>query len=254
MTRNTGRGADHPSDAVPDSAGTDGVETESVETHRAESHNTMSDRARVGAAAVHDAEDIRLIEVACSVLAERGLKGASTDDIARAAGVTRVTLYRRLGTRDELLRAIYAHEAQRLMMSVNARFTPFESLEWDPVQHVEDLLVGTVFDIRESELVRRLIEVDKTETMAVLAGQSDSVLGAITEIVAEFVRNTWSADVHTRSMTPDEAESLSREVGSVVGRFLHSLVVMPDGPPLVDSEDEIRGLARRVLVPMILQR
>jgi len=39
-----------------------------------------------------------------------------------------------------------------------------------------------------------------------------------------------------------------------VGRFLHSVVVMPDGPPAVTTEDEIRGLARRVLVPMILQR
>lgn len=225
----------------------------------ASSASTNSEGADGGAAVIggkgtHDAEDIRIIEVACSVLAERGIKGSSTDDIARAAGVTRVTLYRRLGTRDQVLRAIYAHEAQRLMMSVNARFTPFSSLEWDPVQHVEDLLVGTVFDIRESELVRRLIEVDKIETMAVLAGQSDSVLGGITEIVAEFLRNIWNADVHTRPMTGAEVRDLSREVGSVVGRFLHSLVVMPDGPPVVTSEDEIRALARRVLVPMILQR
>lgn len=185
---------------------------------------------------------------------ERGLKGTSTDDIAKAAGVTRVTLYRRLGPRDQILRAMYAHETQRLMMTVNARYTPFESLEWDPVRHVEDLLVGTIFVIRESELLKRLVEVDKVEAMAVLAGQSDSVLGAITEIVAGFVRKTWNADVHTRPMDADETESLSREVASVVGRFLHSIVVMPDGPPLVETEEEIRALARRVLVPMILQR
>lgn len=207
-----------------------------------------------GGARSPDPEDVRLIEVASSVFAERGIKGTSTDDIARAAGVTRVTLYRRLGTREDLQRAIYAHEAQRLMMTVNSRYTPFESLEWDPVRHVEDLLVGTVFDIRESELLRRLIEVDKVEAMAVLAGQSDTVLDGITEIVADFVRHTWNADVHTRPMEPAESQALSLEVGSVVGRFLHSLVVMPDGPPLVDSEEGIRALARRVLVPMILQR
>lgn len=207
-----------------------------------------------GGAQPPDAEDIRLIEAAASVFAERGIKGTSTDDIAKAAGVTRVTLYRRLGPRDQILRAMYAHEAQRLMMTVNARYTPFESLEWDPVRHVEDLLVGTVVEIRESELLRRFVEVDKLEAMAVLAGQSDSVLGAITEVVAGFVRNTWNADVHTRPMNADEAESLSREVASVVGRFLHSIVVMPDGPPEVGTEDEIRALARRVLVPMILQR
>ncbi|MFN3601377.1 MAG: helix-turn-helix domain-containing protein [Dietzia sp.] len=207
-----------------------------------------------GGAQPPDTEDIRLIEAAASVFAERGIKGASTDDIARSAGVTRVTLYRRLGPREQILRAMYAHEAQRLMMSVNARFTPFESLEWDPVRHVEDLLVGTVFDIRRSELLQRLVEVDKVEAMAMLAGQSDSVLGAITEIVAEFVRSTWNADVHTRPMDADEFDTLSREVGSVVGRFLHSVAVMPDGPPVLDTEDEIRTLARRVLVPMILQR
>lgn len=201
-----------------------------------------------------DAEDIRLIEVACSVFAERGIKSTSTDDIARAAGVTRVTLYRRLGTRDEIIRAIYTHEAQRLIFSVSARYTPFESLEWDPIRHVEDLLVGTVFDIRDSELVRRFIEVDKMEIIAVLAGQSDSVLGVITEVVAEFLRSLWNADVHTKPMEQAEAESLSREVGSVVGRFLHSIVAMPDGPPTLESEEQIRSLARRVLVPMILQR
>lgn len=202
----------------------------------------------------YDAEDIRLIEAAASVFAQRGIKGTSTDDIAKAGGVTRVTLYRRLGPRDQILRAIYSHEAQRLMRSVNARYTPFESLEWDPVKHVEDLLVGTVFEIRRSELLYRLVEVDKVEAMAVLAGQSDSVLGAITEMVAEFVRTTWNADVHTRPMDADEFQELSREVGSVVGRFLHSIVVMPDGPPVVETEEDIRRLARRVLVPMILQR
>lgn len=90
--------------------------------------------------------------------------------------------------------------------------------------------------------------------MAILAGQSDSVLDGIAEMVSEFVRNTWNADVHTRPMEPDEVEQLSHEVGSVVGRFLHSLVVMPDGPPIMETEEQIRALARRVLVPMILQR
>lgn len=202
----------------------------------------------------HDAEDIRLIETALSVFAARGIKGPSTDDIATAAGVTRVTLYRRLGTRNQILREIYAHEARRLMLLVTDRFTPFESLEWDPERHIEDLLVGAIFDIRDSKLLTRLIQTERIEAMSLLASQSDSVLGAITDIVADFLRKTWNADVHTRPMTDEQAEELSLEIGSVVGRFLHSLVVMPDGPPAVGTEYDIRGLARRVLVPMILQR
>lgn len=218
------------------------------------SRNTPDGEERRPTDPVLDAEDVRLIETARSVYAARGFNGTSTDDIAKAAGVTRVTLYRRLGTREQILRAVYAYEAERLMLSVNDRFTPFESLEWNPVRHIEDLLVGTVYDIRDGDLLRRLVEVDRVDTMALLATESDSVLGGITEIVAEFIRNTWDADVHSRAMEEDEKQSLSRDIGSVVGRFLHSLVAMPIGPPTLESEDRIRALARRTLVPMILQR
>ena len=59
MTRNIGRGTDNPADAVSGGAASDG---------------STSDRAGIGTAASYDAEDIRLIEAACSVLAERGIK------------------------------------------------------------------------------------------------------------------------------------------------------------------------------------
>lgn len=216
--------------------------------------HVTGDNGSRGNARPHDTEDVRLIEAASALLMAQGIKGTSTEDIAKSAGVTRVTLYRRLGPRAQILREVYAHEAQRLMKTVNARFTPFESLEWDPVRHVEDLLVGTVFDIRESDLLRRLVLVDRDEAVSTLASQSDSVLEEITEIVAEFVRNTWSADVHTRAMDDDEVAALSHDIGAVVGRYLHSICVMPDGPPVLESEYDIRSLARRVLVPMILQR
>ena len=203
---------------------------------------------------VLDAEDVRLIETARNVYAARGIKGTSTDDIARAAGVTRVTLYRRLGTREDIIRATYAFEAERLMMSVNNRFTSFESLEWNPVRHIEDLLVGTIYDVRDSELLRKLFSVDRDDTMSMLTTEAETVLFGITEVIADFIRNTWDADVHSRAMADDEKQFLSREIGSVVGRFLHSLVIMAEGPPVMSDEEQIRALARRTLVPMILQR
>src|SRR5699024_2237834 len=137
---------------------------------------------------------------------------------------------------------------------VNAGFTPFESLEWDPGRHVEDLLVGTVFDIRERDLLRRLVLVDRDEAVSTLASQSDSVREEITETVAEFVRNTWSADVHIRALGDDEVAALSLHLGAEAGRYLPSNWRMPGGPPVPESEYDIRSLARRVRVAMILQR
>lgn len=46
-----------------------------------------------------------LLDAALLVLAERGLKGATTRAIAEHAGVNEVTLFRRYGTKTELIRA-----------------------------------------------------------------------------------------------------------------------------------------------------
>lgn len=46
-----------------------------------------------------------LLDAALMVLAERGLKGATTRAIAERAGVNEVTLFRRYGTKTELIRA-----------------------------------------------------------------------------------------------------------------------------------------------------
>ncbi len=56
----------------------------------------------------------RIIAAAVDVIAEDGLR-ASTVAIAERAGLTRMTLYRHIGSRDELLVAVLLHESARLV-------------------------------------------------------------------------------------------------------------------------------------------
>lgn len=51
---------------------------------------------------------LRLLEAALDLLAERGYRGATTQEIARQAGVSELTLFRYFGTKEALLREALA--------------------------------------------------------------------------------------------------------------------------------------------------
>lgn len=61
--------------------------------------------ARLGESSGPQDTDGRIMEAVLSVAAQRGFRAASLEEIAQAAGVAAVTIYRRFGSKDELIRA-----------------------------------------------------------------------------------------------------------------------------------------------------
>ena len=64
--------------------------------------------------------DEAILEAALQQIAITGVRRTSADDIARRAGVNRVTLYRRLGDREAILRAAYLQETARVLGLIEA--------------------------------------------------------------------------------------------------------------------------------------
>src|SRR5688572_8574547 len=60
----------------------------------------------------------RVLETAAGMFAERGVEAVAMDDIARAAGVGKGTLFRRFGDRRGLLRALLDEAERRLQDDV----------------------------------------------------------------------------------------------------------------------------------------
>jgi AcrR family transcriptional regulator len=60
----------------------------------------------------------RVLETAAELFAARGVEGVAMDDIARAAGVGKGTLFRRFGDRQGLLRALLDEAERRLQEDV----------------------------------------------------------------------------------------------------------------------------------------
>lgn len=66
----------------------------------------------------------RLLEAAENVLEERGIKGASVPEIARRAGVSPASIYRRFIDKDGLLREVFERFFERATQSNNAALEP----------------------------------------------------------------------------------------------------------------------------------
>ena len=66
----------------------------------------------------------RLLEAAESVLEKRGLKGASVPEIARRAGVSPASIYRRFIDKDGLLREVFERFFQRAIQTNDAALDP----------------------------------------------------------------------------------------------------------------------------------
>jgi AcrR family transcriptional regulator len=57
--------------------------------------------------------DQQILDAALDVIVRRGYTGATTREIAAAAGINEVTLFRRFGSKEKLMRAVVEQEAER---------------------------------------------------------------------------------------------------------------------------------------------
>jgi len=81
--------------------------------------------------------DERILDAALEAVAA----GASTmDDIALRAGVGRVTLFRRFGSKHALLQRLYAREVERFLAQVDAALSEFD----DPADRIAEAFVACV--------------------------------------------------------------------------------------------------------------
>lgn len=172
-----------------------------------------------------------ILDAALKAFAQLGIRRTSTDDIARAAGVSRVTVYRRFGTKDQLVRAAILHETSRVMAQIAAQVT-------DAADATERVAVGfalTVTTLREHSILNRIVELDRDQSLVWLTVDS----GPVIELTANFIATLMHDDQPT---TENTATRLSN--AAILVRLIQSFVLIPDAPPLLRTHDDLLDFAR----------
>jgi AcrR family transcriptional regulator len=130
-----------------------------------------------------------LLNAARRLLEDRPWAQITMSDVARAAGVSRQTLYKELGTRDEFAQQFVIREGERFLEVVELAILAHLG---DPRAAVAAGLEVFLTAASEDPLMRMLLEDDGTGGMLpLITTQSRPVLEWASERVAQVMRSGW---------------------------------------------------------------
>jgi AcrR family transcriptional regulator len=183
----------------------------------------------------HDATAERIIDTALAEFTEFGFHRVSIADVARRAGLHRATVHRRFPTKGDLVTAASIVWARRFFENIAAAVADLESFE----DRLVEGFTLSLTSLRADPLVTRIVVTDADTVLPFLTTQGGPVLAAVTEFFAEHYRAAYPEASDT-----DVAAELAARLGL-------SLLLTPTSRASLDSDDEIRGFARRYLLALV---
>jgi AcrR family transcriptional regulator len=186
-----------------------------------------------------DPTSTRILDAALEAAAASGIKHLTVDEVARRAGVGRVTVYRRFGDRQGLVEALGVREARRVLAMLD------ESTDLDrPVaDQVADAFVAGLRLLREHPLLHRLV----THEPDVLLDALTNERAALFPFARAYVASRLAAD--RTGGVRDDAELL--EIAEAFVRITVSFALVPQTALELEDDERARDVARRLIAPLV---
>ncbi|WP_368039380.1 TetR/AcrR family transcriptional regulator [Streptomyces sp. 8P21H-1] len=187
-----------------------------------------------------DEMSARLLDAAYEQFCRMGIKRSTMADVARLAGVSRITVYRRFATKDQLVEHVVRREFQRY-------FDRFIVDIQDAATVADRVVLGFVSSlraIRHNRLIGGLLNVEPDAVVPSMTGDGGRTLGVVQRFVASRLRREQCAG-HIGAHV---------EVGLVAEMMVRvsaSFLVIPSHVVDLDDEERMRAVARQFLVPML---
>jgi TetR/AcrR family transcriptional regulator, repressor for uid operon len=180
----------------------------------------------------------RILDAALACFAEVGIRRTSVNDIARAAGVGRMTVFRRFESKDRL--------AQIVLLRVVAQVTERARISFNGARDLEtgltEALVVAVRELRDHPLFVKVLRTEPESFLRTLTTDGVSVIAVVRRSVAD-----WLGCSGGGPLCDEDAEM----VAEGITRLGVSLILTPEGPiPLYDDEG-LRAYFARYIVPGI---
>ena len=187
-----------------------------------------------------DALSERILDAALELAAASGLRRLTMDDVARRAGVGRMTVYRRFGSHARLVDTLTVRECRRCLDRIAGALDPSQPMD----ERLASLLVATLEVIREHPLLERLARVEPEALLRELGRRDSEVPALVRGFLAGLIRQGQDSG----ELTPGDPELLA-ELGIRLGL---SFVLMPDSVLPVGDQRATRDAVRGLLSPLTL--
>ena len=191
-------------------------------------------------AGANDPTRVRLLDAAYEQFCRMGIARSSLDEVARRAGLSRVTIYRKFETKDALVEEVMLREFRRYLLQFLADIAGAPTA-------AERLVRGFVSAhraISTNPLIGGLLEAEPSLLAGAIGGDDGRMLAAVREFVAGQLRQEQRAG----EVPADLDVNLSAEM---MVRISASFLTIPSHIVDLNDTDGLADLARRYLVPMI---
>lgn len=182
----------------------------------------------------------RLLDAAFDQFCRMGIQRSSMDEVARRAGLSRVTIYRKFDTKDALVEQVILREFRRYFVRFLADIGEADTAE----ERVVFGFVSSLRSILDNPLIGGLIETEPT----LLAGSIGADDGRMLAAVRQFLSQQLRRDQLAGNIAADLDTELTAEM---MVRFSNSFLTVPSQLVDVHDGDQLAAIARQYLVPML---
>ncbi|AYF78380.1 TetR/AcrR family transcriptional regulator [Nocardia yunnanensis] len=187
------------------------------------------------------AEGEQLLESALSAFLDFGIKRTSMGEIARRAGISPATLYRRFESKNDLVAAVGVREAQLFIAQIDERVRAANGTPGN--EQMVEIFVAFIIQLANNKLLQRLLRTEPDTVLPRLTTEAGPILAVGRTYLAEKLRELQAAG--------DVPAFDADLVAEVLARLGQSLVLTPDGLIPLTDETAAREFARRTVLPMI---
>ncbi|MFB7664280.1 TetR family transcriptional regulator [Kitasatospora sp. NPDC056138] len=191
----------------------------------------------------------RILDAALQQFTRSGLRRSTVDDVARRAKVSRVTVYRRFGSKEGLVAFCLLRESRRFLAVLDAAVAELPSIE----ERVAEGFAVTLRHIRSHPLMGGLLRLEPDVVLPFLTVDGGPVLVAVRDHVAERLRRegVGGAGNGGAGGAGGAGGSEAAAVAELMVRVVVSFLLTPASCIELDDADRARDFARRFLVPLL---
>ena len=192
-----------------------------------------------GAAPDDDAVADRIATAALEQFAEFGIRRSTMSDIARRAGVSKMTVFRHFTNKQGLVEDVIARELHRALAEIDRR--------WGAGSTIEERLVEgfgfAVSFVRGHPLFDKLLRAEPEMLLPLLTVDGAPVLALYRMLIAERLQ----VEIDAGRAAPANVDQASE----VIARLAISLILTREGAITLDDRSTIKALVRDTLLPML---
>ncbi|MEU7173486.1 TetR/AcrR family transcriptional regulator [Micromonospora sp. BL1] len=195
--------------------------------------------------ALHSADDTdevatRILDAAYDQFCRMGIRRSTMEDVARRAGVSRITAYRRFATKDRLVEQVVRREFRRYFDRFLVDIQQAETVG----DRVVLGFVSALDAIRRNPLIGGLMSVEPDVLIPSMISDGGRTLATVQRFVAGQLRREQRAGTIAATVDVEVAAEL-------MTRLSCSFLLTPSHVVDLDDADALREMARRFLVPML---